>query len=590
MYTPAIRKFYFRLMTCTMAAVLSTGLASAQKHGGGSAPARSAPAAAAHAAAPAKAGTAVGGKTAAGGVAGRSAGATPAARGSGITTSGVRGSGVTTSGVRTAGPTTGRPPMTRTMGDRGPGRRAVGPEHRADFRGPVGARDHFAHTAAGHEVRFRPNGRPGDFHAANRGMEIHHGLAGNHHVEVMRGDHTRFVNDRNRMFVQHPYRYGGREFGQRSYYVNGRVYPRYYAGYVYHGVNIDVYRPAVYYRPEFYGYAYQPFPAPVHYAFVTPWGGYYGAYFTPEPVYATPSLWLTDYMVSQSLANAYAASAGGNMPPMNAGTPMSPQVKQQIANEVQGQLALENDEITKGVSNGADPEAPGIQRSLADGQPHVFVAGTDLDVVDSGGNECAISEGDAVQLSGAPNAEDVAANVVVLASKGGQECHNGATVSVQVADLQEMQNHMREMVDAGLAEIQKKQGTGGLPTLPASANAPPVQAAYAAAAPPPDQNVATEVKQQVSEADRAEAQALAEAQPATGGPSAGQQLAQNDSPAAAPAPQVQTVVLTPGQTIEQVVAIEGQPKRIADLGVRKVYIFPDGIKVTFINGKSSAIE
>ena len=275
---------------------------------------------------------------------------------------------------------------------------------------------------------------------------------------------------------------------------------------------------------------------------------------------------------------------------MNAGTPMSPQVKQQIANEVQGQLALENDEITKGVSNGADPEAPGIQRSLADGQPHVFVAGTDLDVVDSGGNECAISEGDAVQLSGAPNAEDVAANVVVLASKGGQECHNGATVSVQVADLQEMQNHMREMVDAGLAEIQKKQGTGGLPTLPASANAPPVQAAYAAAAPPPDQNVATEVKQQVSEADRAEAQALAEAQPATGGPSAGQQLAQNDSPAAAPAPQVQTVVLTPGQTIEQVVAIEGQPKRIADLGVRKVYIFPDGIKVTFINGKSSAIE
>jgi hypothetical protein len=421
-------------------------------------------------------------------------------------------------------------------------------------------------------------------------MEIHHGLTGNHHVEVMRGDHTRFVNDRNRMFVQHPYHFGGREFGQRSYYVNGRVYPRYYAGYVYHGVNIDVYRPAVYYRPAFYGYVYQPFPAPVHYAFVTPWGGYYGAYFTPEPVYATPSLWLTDYMVSQSLANAYAASAGGNMPPMNGGTPMSPQVKQQIASEVQNQLALENDEMTKGVSNGADPAAPGIERSLTDGQPHVFVAGTDLDVVDSGGNECSISEGDAVQLSGAPNAEDVAANVVVLASKGGQECHNGATVSIQVADLQEMQNHMREMVDAGLAEMQKKQGTGGLPTMPASANAPPVQAAYAAAAPPPDQNVASEVKQQVSEADKAEAQALGEAQPAAGGPSEVPQLAQNEAPATAPSAPVPTVVLRPGQTIEQVVAIEGQPKRIADLGVRKVYIFPDGIKVTFINGRSYAVE
>jgi hypothetical protein len=421
-------------------------------------------------------------------------------------------------------------------------------------------------------------------------MEVHHGLTGNHHVEVMRGDHTRFVNDRNRMFVQHPYRYGGREFGQRSYYVNGRVYPRYYAGYMYHGVNIDVYRPAVYYRPAFYGYVYQPFPAPVHYAFVTPWGGYYGAYFTPEPVYATPSLWLTDYMVSQSLANAYAASAAGNVPPMNGGTPMSPQVKQQIANEVQNQLALENNEVSTGASNGADPVSPGIERSLTDGQPHVFVAGTDLDVVDSGGNECSISEGDAVQLSGAPNAEDVAANVLVLASKGGQECHNGATVSVQIADLQEMQNHMREALDQGLAELQKKQGTGGLPTMPASANAPPVQAAYAAAAPPPDQNVASEVKQQVSEADRAEAQALAEAQPAVGGPSAGQQLAQNDSPATAPAAPTQTVVLKPGQTIEEVVAIEGQPKQIADLGVRKVYIFTDGIKVTFINGKSRIIQ
>jgi hypothetical protein len=322
---------------------------------------------------------------------------------------------------------------------------------------------------------------------------------------------------------------------------------------------------------------------------VTPWGGYYGAYFTPAPVYPSASLWLTDYMVSQSLANAYAASAAGNVPPMNGGEPMSPEVKQKIAMEVQNQLALENDEVAKGVSNGADPDAPGIQRPLTDGQTHVFVAGTDLDVVDASGNECSISEGDAVQLNGAASDSDVAASVVVLASKGGQECHNGATVSVQVADLQEMQNHMRETLDQGLAEMQKKQGTGGLPAIPASANAPPVQAAYAAAAPPPDQNVASEVKQQVSEADRAEAQAVTEAQ-ATGGPNAGQQIVQNDNQTPAPAPQPQTIELKVGQTIEQVVAIEGQPKQIADLGPRKVYIFPDGIKVTFINGRSRDIQ
>ena len=65
---------------------------------------------------------------------------------------------------------------------------------------------------------------------------------------------------------------------------------------------------------------------------------------------------------------------------------------------------------------------------------------------------------------------------------------------VGVADLQDMQNHMREMVDQGLAELQKKQGQNGIPAVPAAANAPPTQTAYAAIAPPPDPNAGSRAR------------------------------------------------------------------------------------------------
>ena len=58
------------------------------------------------------------------------------------------------------------------------------------------------------------------------------------------------------------------------------------------------------------------------------------------------------------------------------------------------------------------------------------------------------------------------ADLVMLLSKGGHECAKSDTVSVSLADLQEMQNHMREIIDQGLHELQAKQGTGGLLAAP----------------------------------------------------------------------------------------------------------------------------
>jgi hypothetical protein len=52
--------------------------------------------------------------------------------------------------------------------------------------------------------------------------------------------------------------------------------------------------------------------------------------------------------------------------------------------------------------------------------------------------------------------------------------------------------------------LQAKQGTGGLPQAPPSAQAPPTQTQFAAIAPPPDPQDATALQQQGAQADQAE--------------------------------------------------------------------------------------
>ena len=167
---------------------------------------------------------------------------------------------------------------------------------------------------------------------------------------------------------------------------------------------------------------------------------------------------------------------------------------------------------------------------------------------------------------------------MVLASKGGQECAKQDTVSVAVSDLQEMQNHMRETIDQGLQDLQAKQGTGGVPALPPSAQSQPVAAQYAAIAPPPDPNAGAEIQQQTQQADQAESDAAQD-----GGSPAGPGQAAAPAAPAAPA----TVGL--GQTPDQVKATLGTPTRVANLGTKVIYYY-NGMKVTFNNGKVSDVQ
>jgi hypothetical protein len=370
----------------------------------------------------------------------------------------------------------------------------------------------------GKTVRTR-NGKIADLQDPGRGLKMHTALTGRTRVVSERGG-TRIVAERGgRSSVQRRFIYGDHDFARRTSIYNGRTWDSYYAHANYHNVNMDYYRPAHYYPTAYYGYAYNPWSAPVPYAWG--WSGnpasqYYGAYFTPAQSYASPPAWLTDYMLSTTLAAAYQANASGPAPatPPADAAPITPQVKTLITGEVQRQIALENTEAQSGTPTEASSS---VERDFTDNIPHIFVAGSDLDVIDNEGSECSITEGDALQLSEPPPANAQQAKLVVLASKGGYECKIASVVAVGIEDLQEMRNHMRETIDAGLEAMRNNKA---LPAAPLSASGPPVNAAFVAAAPPPDPNAAAEINQQLQGSEQAEKSALAQLPQAANPPGA----------------------------------------------------------------------
>jgi hypothetical protein len=158
------------------------------------------------------------------------------------------------------------------------------------------------------------------------------------------------------------------------------------------------------------------------------------------------------------------------------------------------------------------------------------------------------------------------------------------TVLVQLTDLQEMQNHMRETIDQGLQELQSKQGSGGFPAAPPSAQAAPAPAQYAAVAPPPEPNVGTEIAQVDKQGDQAQQDASADPAQGNVAPAGG-----TPTDAATPAPAASPASVALGQTPDEVKAALGAPTRVANLGPKVIYYY-SGMKVTFSNGKVSNVQ
>ena len=96
----------------------------------------------------------------------------------------------------------------------------------------------------------------------------------------------------------------------------------------------ETFVPAVRYPAPYYAWALAAWPRPVTYTWgwrVQPWYPTYGFLFTPYPVYTSPDLWMTDYIIAQSMQAAYqaqtAAQARTTAPPEEASPPGAPAVR-----------------------------------------------------------------------------------------------------------------------------------------------------------------------------------------------------------------------------------------------------------------------
>jgi hypothetical protein len=395
----------------------------------------------------------------------------------------------------------------------------------------------MGHTPPGHTVSMRGGGtasiRPnGQVRSINRnGMTINRGLHGGRTV-VSTHNGVRVVTVGHGGYVQRAYVVrGGRSYYSRTYYYGGAYRVGVYRGYYWGGRPYYGYYPGFYYHPVYYGWAYNPWPAPVYYGWgwgAAPWYGYYGPYYAPYPVYPSAAFWLTDFMIAASLQAAYAAQAQAwlgpdasqNMlvaslmpiaPPDSGTAKLSPEVKNQISDEVKMVLAGEQADASKPKDNssgGSQPTQSNEAPPALDPKFTVFLVSSDLSLTVDG-NECALGQGDVIQRTSNTADGDGNVSVKVLASSK-SDCAVGTEGPISTDDLQEMYNSFRESVKDGMGDLAKKNGTGGLPKAPDTSTTD-----GDVPAPPPDKSAEKSLSDQQSAADQAEAQAKQDA--ASGG-------------------------------------------------------------------------
>lgn len=335
-----------------------------------------------------------------------------------------------------------------------------------------------------------------------RRIEVSYHPNGNRTIATHTNGRTLVSTGPHQGYLERPYlTRNGQTYVQRTYAVNNGTTRAYaYRVSSYRGAVYYRYVPAYHYQPAFYGWAYNPWPAPVQYNWGLngdPWYAYYGPYFTPSPAYTTASLWLTDYALAENLQAAYrlqntqpvtvgnpADAAGANATATGNGyaSRFTPEVKRELADEVQQQLAAEQAAATN--PGQAAPSRSEVPPALAS---RVFIVSTNLDVTASG-RECGLTTGDIItRIGDTPDANQQLPTLVTVSKKA--DCAEGSQALVSVLQLQEMQNSFAQDIDSGLDTLAAKQGKGGLPVAPDTHTSP-----GEVPPPAPDVNVQTAVQ------------------------------------------------------------------------------------------------
>jgi len=364
-----------------------------------------------------------------------------------------------------------------------------------------GRTTHYSDPNHGVEARFDPrSGRATQISTGGIGnrTNIQRGAFNERRIETVRtvpGGVERVVHYGNYSSVQRPI-LGRPGYVQRTVFVGGVSYAGVYHSYAYHGVILFSPVPAVVFAPAYYGWLISPWPQPVIYPPAywgwagQPWYGAYGPAFVPYPAYATPDQWLTDYIIAANLRQAYenqqqAANAG---PP-----PGMPQITDEekaiIAQDVRDELARQRqmaanpppDNVPLNnapVGDNLPPPPPVVNANATPVEipealkDHLFMVYTaPLEVKKLSGESCSLTEGDMLFRTGAAPNPDNSVDVLVKSSHATpahQElCPAQERARVQLADLQEMYNHKKELLAQGEQKQTELMGKArGLPKGP----------------------------------------------------------------------------------------------------------------------------
>lgn len=373
-----------------------------------------------------------------------------------------------------------------------------------------------SYHANGVTAAFRPDGRLRSLQTPD--MAIRHGASGRRVIAVQRPDHTALVSTgRGSGYLERTLGLGNSGLIHRTYVFHGVAWSRFFRPYRHRGLMLPAYVTRAYYPAAFYTWISYPWQRLVGYEWPwlrRPWFPACRNYFAPAPYYSNAYLWLTDYVLAETMAMGYEedrqpgdAGYSAAFPPddaagpaddelyADADTPITAELRAAIAEELRQQVAAED-----AMSNGdQDPNHVDLPGSLKPNR--LFIASQSIEAGTAGQQTCELSHGDVLRLTAVPP-EDPATAILSVAASKRYDCPAGAQVTVSLQDLQEMQNDLRAQLDAGLDALRSGQGRDGLPPAPRAALTPPRPGMPGA--PPAEAGVEAMLAAEQRQADQAE--------------------------------------------------------------------------------------
>jgi hypothetical protein len=264
----------------------------------------------------------------------------------------------------------------------------------------------------------------------------------------------------------------------------------------------ETFVPAVRYPAVYYAWSFAAWRHPVAYTWgwqVQPWYPMYGSLFTPYPVYTSPDMWMTDYIIAQNMQTAYQAqtaapepespqgalaapvvdssvaapalqtsdappapqSSEPPSPPVDMPPAITPQVKAQLNAQIKVQLREQQAAAAMPLTLTTPSTPPALRPN------HVFFQVVRPLEVPSGtaNHYCSLRASDYIRRTGGMSNDDWMIPVVVELS-GPSDCPQGLLTRIGLNDLNAMENEQEAQVIEAIQAASKSMGPNGPPRGP----------------------------------------------------------------------------------------------------------------------------